>query len=69
MAILSSMINILSCYDAEVLEMEDEAGFENAAARLISKIRTVAAYAYRTSIGLPLMYPEPTLVTATIFCT
>ncbi len=59
MAILSSMINTLSCYNADVMEMEDEAGFENAAARLISKIRTVAAYAYRTSIGKPLMYPEP----------
>ena len=61
MAILSSMINTLSCYNADLMEMEDEVGFENAAARLISKIRTVAAYAYRTSIGQPLMYPEPEL--------
>ncbi len=61
MAILSSMINTLSCYNSDVMEMEDEAGFENAAARLISKIRTVAAYAYKTSIGQPLMYPEPDL--------
>ena len=61
MAILSSMINTLSCYNADVMEMEDEAGFENAAARLISKIRTVAAYAYKTSIGQPLMYPKPDL--------
>lgn len=59
MAILSSMINTLSCYNADVMEMEDDAGFENAAARLISKIRTVAAYAYKTSIGQPLMYPRP----------
>lgn len=59
MAILSSMINTLSCYNTDVMEMEDEAGFENAAARLISKIRTVAAYAYKTSIGQPLMYPHP----------
>ena len=61
MAILSSMINTLSCYNADLMEMEDEAWFENAAARLISKIRTVAAYAYKTSIGQPLMYPEPEL--------
>ncbi len=61
MAILSSMISTLSCYNADVMEMEDEAGFENAAARLISKIRTVAAYAYKTSIGQPLMYPKPKL--------
>ncbi len=61
MAILSSMINTLSCYNVDVMEMEDQATFENAAARLISKIRTVAAYAYRTSLGLPLTYPEPEL--------
>jgi citrate synthase len=61
MAILSSMINTLSCYNADVMEMEDESGLENAAARLISKIRTVAAYAHKTSIGQPLMYPKPEL--------
>lgn len=61
MAILSSMINTLSCYNEDVMEMEDDARFENAAARLISKIRTVAAYAYRTSMGKPLMYPKPDL--------
>jgi len=59
MAILSAMINTLSGYNADVMEMEDEANFENAAARLLSKIRTVAAYAYKTSVGQPLMYPEP----------
>ncbi len=59
MAILSSMINTLSCYNHDVMEMEDDSTFENAAARLLSKIRTVAAYAYRTSIGMPLIYPEP----------
>ena len=37
MAILSSMINTLSCYYADAMEMEDEAGFENAAACLISQ--------------------------------
>ncbi len=61
MAILSSMINTLSCYNTDVMVMEDETTFENAAARLISKIRTVAAYAYRTSIGQPLIYPDPKL--------
>lgn len=61
MAILSSMINTLSCYNADVMAMEDDSTFENAAARLIAKIRTVAAYAYRTSIGKPLIYPDPGL--------
>ena len=58
MAILSSMINTLSCYNSDVLEMEDEFSFETAAARLISKIRTVAAYAYKTSIWTALDVPR-----------
>lgn len=59
MAILSSMINTMSCYNADVLTMEDDATFENAAARLLAKIRTVAAAAYKTSVGEPLIYPSP----------
>lgn len=61
MAILSAMINTLACYNEEVLAPEDDATFENAAARLISKIRTVAAYAMRTAMGKPLLYPRPSL--------
>ena len=61
MATLSAMINTLSCYNTDVLRMEDEHTFENAAARLISKIRTVAAAAYKTSVGEPIMYPHPEL--------
>jgi citrate synthase len=61
MAMLSSMINTMSCYYTDVPEMEDQHTFETAAARLISKVRTVAAAAYRTSIGLPIMYPDPRL--------
>lgn len=61
MAILSSMINTLSCYNTGVLEMEDEETFENAAARLLAKIRTVAAASYKTSVGEPIVYPDPGL--------
>ena len=61
MAILSSMINTLSCYYSDAAATADDAGFENAAACLVSKIRTVAAYAYKTSVGQPLMYPIPSL--------
>lgn len=61
MAILSAMINTMSCYTTDVLKMEDANTFENAAARLLSKVRTVAAAAYRTSIGHPIMYPDPSL--------
>ena len=59
MAILSATINAISCYQPEVMNMEDEQTFEEAAAKLISKVRTLAAGAYRTSAGLPIMYPKP----------
>ena len=59
MAILSAMINSLSCYHPDVLEMEDPTRLEAAAARLISKVRTIAAAAYCASIGKPLVYPNP----------
>ena len=61
MAILSAMINALSCFHPELHELEDETQFRHAAARLISKIRTIAAYAFRHSRGLPFIYPDPAL--------
>ncbi|MEY6433936.1 citrate synthase [Thioalkalicoccus limnaeus] len=61
MAILSAMINALSCFHPELFELEDPERFRMAAARLISKIRTIAAYAYRHSRGLPYIYPDPQL--------
>src|SRR5467141_1033169 len=33
--------------------------FEVQSARLLSKVRTIAAYAYRKSHGLPIIYPKP----------
>lgn len=61
MAILSAMINTLSCFHPQFFRFEDEEMFEEGAARLISKIRTIAAYSYRRSLGLPLIYPDPKL--------
>lgn len=58
MAILSAMINALSCFYRELFEMETHELFEEAAARLISKIRTIAAYAFRSSKGLPFIPPH-----------
>ena len=52
MAILSAMINTLSCFHPEFFELEDSSQLEQAAARLISKVRTLAAYAYRNSPAL-----------------
>ncbi|MCB1797891.1 MAG: citrate synthase [Gammaproteobacteria bacterium] len=61
MAILSAMINALSCFHPDLHELDDEEQFRMAAARLISKIRTIAAYAYRHSVGKPYNYPDPRL--------
>ncbi len=33
--------------------------FEVQAARLLSQVRTIAAFAYRKSRGLPIIYPKP----------
>jgi citrate synthase len=61
MAILSSMINASSCFYPELLHDEKREHFEVAAARLLSQVRTIAAFAYRKSLGLPINYPKPDL--------
>jgi citrate synthase len=61
MAILSAMISTLSCFHPQLLDLETPDQFEAAAARLISKIRTLAAYTYRHSHGMPYIYPDPKL--------
>ena len=59
MAILSAMINAVSCYEPEMIQIEDEYTLESAAARLISKVRTIAAASYKMSVGQPMDYPHP----------
>jgi len=61
MAVLSAMISTLSCFHPQLLELDNPDQFEQAAARLISKIRTLAAYTYRRTRGLPYIYPDPRL--------
>ncbi|HEY3323714.1 MAG TPA: citrate synthase [Planctomycetota bacterium] len=62
MAILSAMINALSCFHQELANPQDEEQFEELVARLISKIRTIAAFSYRRANGLPFVYPDPKLL-------
>ncbi|MGD0101829.1 MAG: citrate synthase [Acidobacteriota bacterium] len=57
MAILSSMINAAGCFFPEVIE--DHELFVMQAARLISQVRTIAAFSFRKSLGLPIIYPKP----------
>jgi len=61
MAILSSMINAASCFYPELLTDERHEHFMVSAARLLSQVRTIAAFAYRKSRGLPIIYPKPEL--------
>jgi len=61
MAILSAMINASSCFFPELLTSQMRDSFVVQAAWLLSKVRTIAAFAYRKSRGLPAMYPKPEL--------
>ena len=60
MAILSAMINASSCFDEGLMHWHwgKVKEFETYAARLISQVRTIAAFSYRKSRGLPLIYPK-----------
>ncbi len=55
MAILASMVNSLSAYYPESLNVFEN--MEVQATRLLSKLRTIAAFSYKKSIGRPMMYP------------
>ncbi len=57
MAILSIMINSLHSYYPE-MSTDPLADINITATRLISKIRTIAAFSYKKSMGHPLVYPK-----------
>jgi len=59
MAILSSMINAAGCFYPQVLEPHAKETFDMQVALLLSQVRTIAAFAYRKSRGLPINYPKP----------
>jgi citrate synthase len=61
MAILSSMINAASCFYPELLQERMNDSFVVQAARLLSQVRTIAAFSYRKHMGLPITYPNPEL--------
>ncbi len=57
MAILSAMINAASCFYPDLMQ-GDRSHFDEHAARLISQVRTIAAFSYRKSVGKPIIYPK-----------
>ncbi len=62
MAILSSAVCAMSAYYPELAKMDQTPEeVELSIVRLIAKITTVAAYAYKQSIGHPLLYPDNSL--------
>ncbi len=61
MAILSALLNSLGSYYPNMVTNEREHDleyFDDAAALLISKVRTIVAMSYRMKNGLPLIYPK-----------
>ena len=58
MAILSAMINASSCFYPGLMKNSAFDRFDVHAARLISQVRTIAAFSYRKSRGLPIIYPK-----------
>lgn len=62
MAILSAMLNLVSCFHPEVLEVTSAGTeFDRTATLLLSKVRTIAAFAYRMASGKVINHPNPNL--------
>ena len=61
MAILSSMVTALSSYHQNDSESDFNEIIDINIVRLLAKVKTIAAYSYRKSHGLPFIYPDPEL--------
>ena len=59
MAVLSAMVVSLSSFYPELENEGEEKSL--AATRLLSKVRTIAAYSYKKSVGEPVVYPSSKL--------
>ena len=61
MAILSSMVCSLSSFYPEALDVRNTEQLDITIARMLSKVRTIAAFSYKKSIGQPFVYPQNSL--------
>lgn len=61
MAILSSMTCSLSSYYPESQRLDSDEQVDLDIIRILSKLRTIAAFSYKKSIGQPLIYPDNSL--------
>jgi citrate synthase len=58
MAVLASMVVSLGTYYPDALDVDNHDQVDMTIARLLSKVRTMAAFAYKKSIGQPVVYPK-----------
>ena len=58
MGMLLATVGALSTFYPDAKKIDDEAERHMAAVRLIAKIPTLAAFAYRHNLGLPYVYPD-----------
>ncbi len=59
MAVLSAMVTSLSAYYPDSLDRNSAIDLH--ITRILSKVRTIAAFAYKKSIGQPIVYPKNSL--------
>jgi citrate synthase len=58
MPVLSSAVSALSTFYQDSLDPFDQEQVEMSTIRLMAKLPTIAAYAYKKSIGQPFLYPD-----------
>jgi citrate synthase len=58
MPVLSSAVSALSTFYQDSLDPFDQEQVEISTQRLLAKLPTIAAYAYKKSVGQPFMYPD-----------
>ena len=58
MAMLSSAVSALSAFYSEHIMMKSEEDLQVMRRRLLAKVPTLAAFAFRRSLGIPFIYPD-----------
>ncbi|MGD9956883.1 MAG: citrate synthase [Candidatus Nanopelagicales bacterium] len=58
MPVLSSAVSALSTFYQDSLDPFDKEQVEISTVRLLAKVPTIAAYAYKKSVGQPFLYPD-----------
>jgi citrate synthase len=61
MPVLSSAVSALSTFYQDSLSIRDRDQIELSTVRLLAKLPTIAAYAYKKSVGQPFLYPDNSL--------